>query len=69
MFLNFGNQSIFVITAFSKDHLVKTVNFIEWLFPFLSGKVQALFDEYRKQFHQLEGHSNAGPIKVCTLFH
>jgi hypothetical protein len=60
-------QSIFVITAFSKDHLVKTVDVVERLFPFLKGKVQKIFDDYRKQFHQIEGstdvhHARKGSI-------
>jgi len=42
-------QSIFVLTAFSKDHLEALINFIESLIPPLKGMLSTFFEEQRKK--------------------
>jgi len=44
-------QSIFVLTAFSKDHLEVLIDYIESKLPFLEGILRTFFERQRAQFH------------------
>jgi hypothetical protein len=58
-------QSFVLVTVFSKDHLETVISLIERVLPFLTGKLQKMFDDVKKQYHHTTAAGEAAhTVKV-----